>query len=113
MHAGWEYFHNFPLTAKDFAVLAKTKLAMPVLVISGEKAGGKGLGEQLKLVAGNVTPVVLEDTGHWVIDERPAQVLEVLQKFLSGAPQLRTSVSRSCSPRAWPMPSPRPWPSCG
>lgn len=62
--------------------LGKTKLPMPVLVISGEKAGGKGLGEQLKLVAKDVTPIVLKDTGQWVIDERPAEVLEALQKFL-------------------------------
>lgn len=82
MRAGWEYFHNFPLTAKDFAVLAKTKLAMPVLVISGEKAGGKGLGEQLRLVATNVTSVVLANTGHWVIDENPTEVMQALAKFL-------------------------------
>jgi pimeloyl-ACP methyl ester carboxylesterase len=82
MRAGWTYFQNFPLTAKDFAVLAKTKLTMPVMVISGEKAGGNGLGEQLKLVANNVTPIVLKDTGHWVIDERPTEVLQALEKFL-------------------------------
>ncbi|HEY4178057.1 MAG TPA: alpha/beta hydrolase [Kofleriaceae bacterium] len=82
MHAGWEYFKNFPLTAKDFAVLAKTKLTMPVMVISGEKAGGNGLGEQLKLVANNVTPIVLANTGHWVIDENYAEVMQALEKFL-------------------------------
>lgn len=82
MRAGWTYFKNFPQTAKDFAVLGKTKLPMPVLVISGEKAGGPGLGEQLKLVANTVTPIVLKDTGHWVIDERPADVLQALQSFL-------------------------------
>jgi pimeloyl-ACP methyl ester carboxylesterase len=82
MRAGWAYFANIPRTAKDFAELGKKKLNMPVLVISGETAGGTGLGEQLKLVANNVTPMVLEDTGHWVIDERPAEVLQALQKFL-------------------------------
>lgn len=82
MRAGWAYFANFPLTAKDFATLAKTKLAMPVMVISGEKAGGKGLGEQLKLVANNVTPIVLPNTGHWVIDENAAAVMQHLVKFL-------------------------------
>jgi pimeloyl-ACP methyl ester carboxylesterase len=82
MHAGWAYFANFPLTAKDFATLGETKLTMPVLVISGAKAGGTGLGEQLKLVANTVTSVVLENTGHWVIDERPAEVLQALEKFL-------------------------------
>jgi pimeloyl-ACP methyl ester carboxylesterase len=82
MHAGWTYFQNFPLTARDLAALGKTKLTMPVMVISGEKAGGNGLGEQLKLVAGNVTPIVLKNTGHWVIDERPTEVLQALETFL-------------------------------
>jgi pimeloyl-ACP methyl ester carboxylesterase len=82
MRAGWTYFANLPRTATDFAELGKTKLTMPVMVISGEKAGGKGLGEQVQLVASDVTQIVLKDTGHWVIDERPKEVLEALQKFL-------------------------------
>ena len=82
MRAGWAYFANFPQTAKEFAVLGKTKLTMPVMVISGEKAGGPGLGEQLKLVANNVTPIVLKATGHWVIDENRTEVMQALAKFL-------------------------------
>jgi len=82
MHAGWAYFQSFPLAARDLAALGKTKLTMPVLVISGEKAGGAGLGEQLKLVANTVTSIVLKDTGHWVIDERPTEVMQALQSFL-------------------------------
>ena len=82
MRAGWAYFAAFPQTAKDFAQLAKTKLTMPVLVISGEKAGGDGLGKQLKLVASDVTPIVLKDTGHWVLDERPAETAAALDRFL-------------------------------
>ena len=34
------YFKAFEQDAKDFAEFAKTKLTMPVLVLSGEKAGG-------------------------------------------------------------------------
>jgi len=82
MRAGWAYFAAFPQTAKDFAQLARTKLAMPVLVIAGEKAGGDGLGKQLKLVASDVTAVVLKDTGHWVIDERAAETTAALDHFL-------------------------------
>jgi pimeloyl-ACP methyl ester carboxylesterase len=82
MRAGWQYFASFPKTAKDFERLGKTKVEMPVLVISGEKAGGKVLAEQAALVAGNVSSIVLPDTGHWVLDERPAEVLEALERFL-------------------------------
>lgn len=82
MRAGWAYFAAFPQTAKDFAALGKTKLQMPVLVISGEKAGGAGLGQQLKLVANNVTSIVLKNTGHWVLDENPTETLGALEQFL-------------------------------
>src|SRR6202030_169944 len=51
MHAGWAYFAAWPQTAKDFALLAQTKLTMPVLSIAGEKASAGALGPQMKLVA--------------------------------------------------------------
>src|SRR5207245_9573324 len=51
MRAGWAYFVSFQKAARDFALLAETKLTMPVLAIGGEKANGEALGEQVKLVA--------------------------------------------------------------
>ena len=82
MHAGWAYFVSFQQAAKDFAQLSQTKLPMPVLTIGGEKSLGEALGQQTKLVATDVTVVVLEDTGHWVLEERPKETTEALQKFL-------------------------------
>jgi pimeloyl-ACP methyl ester carboxylesterase len=82
MRAGWAYFVAWPQTAKDFAELAKTKLTMPVLAIGGEKSLGDVLGQQMKLVATNVTVVVLKDTGHWVMEERPKETTAALVKFL-------------------------------
>ncbi len=82
MRAGWEYFAAWPQTAKDFAQLAQTKLAIPVLAIGGEKSLGEVLGQQMKLVATDVTVVVLEDTGHWVMEERPKETIDALMKFL-------------------------------
>jgi pimeloyl-ACP methyl ester carboxylesterase len=64
MRAGWAYFASWPQLAKDFAQLSQTKLTMPVLSIGGEKSLGNELAEQMKLVADNVTVVVLKDTGH-------------------------------------------------
>ena len=82
MHAGWAYFVSFQQAAKDFAQLSQTKLHMPVLTIGGEKSLGEALGQQTKLVATDVTVVVLKDTGHWVVEERPKETTEALQKFL-------------------------------
>lgn len=55
---------------------------MPVFSIGGEKSLGDALGQQMKLVASDVTVVVLKDAAHWIIEERPKETIEALQKFL-------------------------------
>lgn len=82
MHAGWAYFVSFQEAAKDFAELAQTKLTMPLLAIGGDKSLGIALGQQAKRVATDATVVVLKDTGHWVMEERPRETTEALLKFL-------------------------------
>jgi pimeloyl-ACP methyl ester carboxylesterase len=82
MRAGWAYFVSFQQAAKDFAELSQTKLTMPVLVIGGEKSLGEVLAQQMKLVASDVSVVVLKDTGHWVMEERPKETMDALVKFL-------------------------------
>ena len=82
MRAGWAYFVSFQKAARDFALLAETKLTMPVLAIGGEKANGEALGEQAKLVASDVTVVVLKNTGHWVLEENPKETTDALMGFL-------------------------------
>jgi pimeloyl-ACP methyl ester carboxylesterase len=67
---------------QDFAELSRTMLAMPVLSIGGEKSLGKALGQQMKLVATNVTVIVLPDTGHWILEEQPKETTDALVKFL-------------------------------
>jgi len=82
MRAGWAYFVSFQQAAKDFAQLSQTKLTMPVLAIGGDKANGTVLGQQMKIVASNVTMIVLKNTGHWVLEEQPKQTTDALLNFL-------------------------------
>jgi pimeloyl-ACP methyl ester carboxylesterase len=82
MQAGWAYFTAFPQTARDFAELSRSKLPMPVLSIGGEKSLGVALGEETKLVATNVTVVVIRNAGHWILEENYKDTSEALQKFL-------------------------------
>ena len=82
MHAGWAYFAAWPQTAKDFALLAQTKLAIPILTIGGDRSLGEALGRQAKLVATDVTVAVLKNTGHWVLEERPKETTDALVTFL-------------------------------
>jgi len=82
MRAGFEYFRNFERDAQDFAEMGKTKLTMPVLVLTGEKASGTFLIEQAKLVASDVKGQVIKGSGHWLIDEAPAAVIPALVDFI-------------------------------
>jgi len=82
MRAAWTYFASWPQLAKDFAQLSQTKLTMPVLSIGGEKSLGKELGEQAKLVADNAMVIVLPNTGHWILEEKPKETTDALMNFL-------------------------------
>ncbi|WP_442583433.1 alpha/beta fold hydrolase [Mesorhizobium sp. ASY16-5R] len=82
MRAGFEVFRAFEQDGKDFADFARTKLAMPMLVLTGEKASGDFLIVQGRLVADNVEGVVVKGSGHWLIDEAPEQVIPKLVEFL-------------------------------
>jgi pimeloyl-ACP methyl ester carboxylesterase len=83
MRAGFEYFKNFEKDAADFAALGNNKLTMPMLVLSGEKAGGTFLIDQGRLVANDVKGVVVKGSGHWLMEEAPDQVIPELLQFLN------------------------------
>ena len=84
MRAGFEYFHAFEKDAEDFARFAQTPLAMPMLVLTGEKASGERLIQQARLVATDVEGVIVRNSGHWLMEEAPDQVIPNLIEFLNG-----------------------------
>ena len=83
MRAGFEVFHAFEQDAKDFAQFAETKLTMPMLVLTGEKASGNFLIEQARLVDSDVQGVVIKGSGHWLMEEAPQQVIPQLVAFIN------------------------------
>lgn len=87
MRAGFEYFKAFPQDAKDFEALSKTKLTMPMLVLTGEKASGTFLIDQARLVATDVQGVIIKGSGHWLMEEARDQVIPRLVAFLDQSPQ--------------------------
>jgi pimeloyl-ACP methyl ester carboxylesterase len=58
-------------------------LPMPVLAIGGAASIGEGAGITMKAAAHNVQTVVIPDTGHWVAEEAPEQMLAALTTFLT------------------------------
>jgi pimeloyl-ACP methyl ester carboxylesterase len=83
MRAGFEVFRNFEQDAKDFAQFAQTKLTMPMLVLTGEKASGQFLIDQARLVDTNVDGVIIKGKGHWLMEEAPRDVMPRLVAFIN------------------------------
>ncbi|GMU02459.1 alpha/beta hydrolase [Corallococcus caeni] len=82
LHSTWGYFQALEQDKKDFRELARNKLPMPVMVIGGDKSMGEPLVAQTRAVATQVEPHILRDTGHWVTEERPEEVRQLLGDFL-------------------------------
>lgn len=83
IQAGFGYFKAFEQDAADFAGFGETKLTMPMLVLTGEKASGAFLIEQAELVDTNVEGVIVPGAGHWLMDEAPDQVIPALVEFIN------------------------------
>jgi pimeloyl-ACP methyl ester carboxylesterase len=89
MRAAFEMFKLFNTQdAADNRRFAAVKLPMPVLTIEGDKAMGGALEIQAKLVADNVTSIKFADTGHWLMEQRPAETKAALKKFFSPTAQV-------------------------
>ncbi|MCP2266904.1 alpha/beta fold hydrolase [Promicromonospora thailandica] len=68
--------------AQNKAFQAEGLLPMPILAIGGEQAVGAGVGEQWEKYASDVDGRVMEDTGHWIAEERPRELTQILRTFL-------------------------------
>jgi pimeloyl-ACP methyl ester carboxylesterase len=83
MHDALEQFVNFPQDGIDNqAFLAKGKLTMPVLAIGGDHSYGANMATELNFVATNVSSGVITDSGHWIMEEQPAQVVAMVVPFI-------------------------------
>ena len=84
MHAGFEQFKAFDQDAADNkALLAKGKLAMPVLAVGGEKSFGPMMATVMRAAASDVTEAVVPNSGHWVMEENPTATVELVTGFLN------------------------------
>lgn len=82
MHDAFEQFHAFTQDAGDNQVFAQKKLNMPVLAIGADHSFGEQQAAVLRFVATNVTPFIIKDSGHWVMEEQPGQMIDAIRSFL-------------------------------
>jgi pimeloyl-ACP methyl ester carboxylesterase len=83
MHSAFSQFAAFSQDADDNKALsAKGKLTMPVLAVGGEKSYGPAMADLMRFVATDVTPGVVPDSGHWIMEEQPAFAVALIKGWL-------------------------------
>ena len=60
----------------------KNKLPMPVLAFGGSSAVGERLKEAMESLAEHVEGGVIENCGHYVMEEQPEVVADALMQFI-------------------------------
>jgi pimeloyl-ACP methyl ester carboxylesterase len=80
---GFGFYRAFDTTVAQNEQRKSRRLTMPVLAIGGAASYGEHVGEAMGLVADDVQSVVIPDTGHWVAEEAPDEMLAALTAFLA------------------------------
>lgn len=82
MHYAFEQFAAFNQDATDNRTFAKTKLTMPILALGAEKSFGDQQAAILREVATDVQGGIITGSGHWIMEEQPAQTVNKVRAFL-------------------------------
>jgi pimeloyl-ACP methyl ester carboxylesterase len=83
MHAAFNQFAAFTQDALDNkAFVAKAKLTMPILAVGADHSFDKGMAEDIRYVATNVTGAIIANSGHWVMEEQPKQTTATIVNFI-------------------------------
>ena len=88
--ASLQLYRTIDQDIADSAVLSRTPLTIPVLAIGAAHGIGPGVAEAMRHVSKNVTPVLMNDTGHFIPEERPEVLTDLVEAFIAGkriAPQ--------------------------
>jgi pimeloyl-ACP methyl ester carboxylesterase len=81
MRAGLGYYGAFYEDGLQFRAASEQKLAIPVLALGGSASVGPMVGEEMRLVADNVTGEVVAQSGHWIPEEQPEWLARRLLAF--------------------------------
>jgi pimeloyl-ACP methyl ester carboxylesterase len=82
LKATLEWFRAWPHDMLDIAPFKDNKLTMPVLAIGADGSMGGFVTANAKDYAEDVTGIILADSGHWIYEEHPEQLTEILLAFL-------------------------------
>lgn len=86
MRAGFAQFSVFSQDAADNKIFEQAKLTMPVLAVGGEKSFGPLQAVIMRHVATDVKEAVVQGSGHWLMEERPAYTVTLIRNFIDSPP---------------------------
>ncbi|MGH9952775.1 MAG: alpha/beta fold hydrolase [Nitrososphaeraceae archaeon] len=88
MRAGFEYFRAFPSDVVQNSQALNSPPDVPALAVSGEFSGvgmeeteDNPTMESMRRLAKNVTGVLMPSSGHWIPEEQPRLLAELLVSF--------------------------------
>jgi pimeloyl-ACP methyl ester carboxylesterase len=84
MHAAFEQFATFNTKdrADNIEFQKKGKLTMPILALGAEKSFGTMQATVMREVGANVEGGIIMNSGHWIMEEQPAQTVKIVKAFL-------------------------------
>ncbi|WP_203842532.1 alpha/beta fold hydrolase [Winogradskya humida] len=83
LRASFEWFRAFGTDNGDVALSGKRKLTIPVLAVGADHSLKEKVAEQARSYAVHVQEAVVPDSGHWIWEEQPAYMTELLLTFLA------------------------------
>ncbi|GAA1773473.1 alpha/beta hydrolase [Agromyces lapidis] len=82
LEASLGYYRTRSGDLSDVQALVTNHLATPVLAIGGRFAMGSAVADAMRRIAGDVTALVLDDSGHYPLEQEPETAGRAVIRFL-------------------------------
>jgi pimeloyl-ACP methyl ester carboxylesterase len=83
LHGSFQMYRAFNTSAAQNEERKARRLQMPVLAMGGAESVGARAADTMKLAADDVQTLVIPETGHWLAEQAPEQLLAALTAFLA------------------------------
>jgi pimeloyl-ACP methyl ester carboxylesterase len=83
LHGSFQLYRALGETAIQNEQRQTRRLQMPVLAMGGAESLGAGAAKTMELTADDVQSLVIPDTGHWLAEQAPKQMVAALTAFLA------------------------------
>ncbi|MDX2065614.1 MAG: alpha/beta hydrolase [Fimbriimonadaceae bacterium] len=80
LHGSFGWYREALRSGGQIREATRSKLQLPVLAVNGQY-GHPGVGDQMRLVASEVTSFTVANCGHLVPEERPDEFADILRDF--------------------------------